>query len=178
MHAALNILSAVNNRLAQVIVIVAALIVLVIVAVVFGGVAIRTVTGHGSAMVQELPPLLVPWLVFPLLGLLLRSDSHIAIDFLPAILPDRSKRMLRIAVALVSLIAGAIFCQAGLEAVSLFQMTGQVTEMELEFPIWWIYLSFPVGFAILMSFALEVALAAFLGKPGTGDAAPAHNPEL
>jgi TRAP-type C4-dicarboxylate transport system permease small subunit len=176
MVAALRLLSPVNDWLARLIAFVSSVIVLIIVVVVFAGVALRFLTGQGHATMQELPPLLMPWLIFPLLGVLLRSESHITVDFLPAILSERPRRFLRVAVAFVALVGGAIFCQAGLEAVELFRLTGQVTEMELEFPIWWVYVSFPVGFAILLSFALEIVLRAITDTPR--ESASAHGAEL
>jgi TRAP-type C4-dicarboxylate transport system permease small subunit len=33
-------------------------------------------------------------------------------------------------------------------------------ELELDIPIWWMYLSFPIGFLILGSFALELTFKA------------------
>jgi TRAP-type C4-dicarboxylate transport system permease small subunit len=34
-------------------------------------------------------------------------------------------------------------------------------ELEIEIPIWWMYLAFPVGFAILISFVVEMILEKF-----------------
>ena len=164
MKLALQGLRAVNNVLYRIVAVVAALLVAVMVVVVFGGAAIRNLTGIGFGMVQELPPMLVPWVVFPMAGVLLRFDAHITVDFLPSLLSSTGVRILRFLVAAVAVIAGGIFFIAGLEAVSLFRLTGQVTEMDWEFPIWWIYLSFPVGFAMLISFAVENMLDAVVGE--------------
>jgi TRAP-type C4-dicarboxylate transport system permease small subunit len=35
-------------------------------------------------------------------------------------------------------------------------------ELELDIPIWWMYLSFPVGFAILALFSIEMTIQAIL----------------
>ena len=51
-----------------------------------------------------------------------------------------------------------IFFIAGNEAVALFRRLGQLMELEIELPIWWMYLAFPTGFAILFLFALELFL--------------------
>ena len=51
-----------------------------------------------------------------------------------------------------------VFFVAGLEATQLYFMLGQVMDLEIEIPIWLIYLAFPTGFAILALFALELAL--------------------
>ena len=47
---------------------------------------------------------------------------------------------------------------AGNEAVALFRRLGQLMELEIELPIWWMYLAFPTGFAILALFAVELML--------------------
>ena len=43
----------------------------------------RYISGTGYDWFIELPPALVPWLVFPLLGPLLRSGAHIKVDLVP-----------------------------------------------------------------------------------------------
>ena len=51
---------------------------------------------------------------------------------------------------------------AGIDATSLYFRLGQVMELEIEIPIWWVYLAFPTGFAILAIFALELILSEIL----------------
>ena len=160
MRPILRTLRAVNNLLDVAVRSAGALIVAFMVVTVFGGAVTRYFTGIGYNMVMELPPMLMPWLIFPVAGVLLRSGSHIAVDFLPDRLSPKPARALRALIAAIAMLAGALFCYAGYEATSLFRMVGQRTEMEWSFPIWWIYLSFPVGFAILTSFAFENLLAA------------------
>lgn len=164
MRSFLSTLQKINNAIYQVAVVVSAILLGFAVLVVSGGGITRYVTGRGFSMVQELPPMLMPWIVFPLAGALIRTGAHITVDLLPTLLDARMKRVLNAALAVIALIAGFVFCTAGMEAVDLFWLTGQVTEMEVEFPIWWIYLSFPVGFAILMLAALEALLSAILGE--------------
>jgi TRAP-type C4-dicarboxylate transport system permease small subunit len=45
-------------------------------------------------------------------------------------------------------------------------------ELEIDIPIWWMYLSFPVGFIILALFALELTFQAIydLNQKETKDA--------
>lgn len=171
MRAILRPLQAVNNQLERVVMILGGVLVAFMVIIVFGGAATRYVTGIGFSVVLELPPMLMPWLVFPLAGALLRSDSHIAVDFLPDRLDGRGRRILRAGVSAIAAAAAVIFTIAGVDAVNLFKMIGQMTEMEWEFPIWWIYLSFPVGFAILFLFAIENLLKALVGGGANGGGA-------
>lgn len=119
---------------------------------------VRYASGTGYDWFIELPPALVPWLVFPLLGPLLRSGAHIQVDLMPNILTGRPRLLLSLFVYAIMLAGSVIFFIAGNEAVALFQRLGQLMELEIELPIWWMYLAFPTGFAILFLFALELFL--------------------
>jgi TRAP-type C4-dicarboxylate transport system permease small subunit len=164
-----------NDRLSDAIVFVCKLIVASWVLALFVGAVTRYLTGVGYDWVQELPPILVPWVVFPLAGVLLRRDGHITVDFLPLVMGAGGRRVLRIIVAAIALGASIVFMIAGHEATLLFRSMGQLTQMELEFPLWYIYLSFPVGFALMANFAFEVLLFELLGRDrGLADA---HKPE-
>jgi TRAP-type C4-dicarboxylate transport system permease small subunit len=48
--------------------------------------------------------------------------------------------------------------KAGIDATLLYFRLGQLMELELDIPIWWMYLSFPVGFAIMTLFSIELLL--------------------
>lgn len=176
MRSILTTLVRINNVIERVVIALGALIVAAMVLIVFGGAVTRYITGAGFGFVVELPPMLMPWLVFPLAGVLMRGGTHITVDFLPEKLGTGGLRVLRAVIALIAIGAGATFVVAGWYATSLFRDIGQVTEMEWEFPIWYIYLSFPVGFAILISFALENLLRALTGlvDPGGGGSAGVH----
>ena len=118
----------------------------------------RYVSGTGYDWFIELPPALVPWLVFPLMGPLLRSGSHIQVDLMPNLLAGKRRLLLRLFVFSTVLVGAAIFFLAGNDAVALFRRLGQLMELEIELPIWWMYLAFPTGFAILFLFSLELLL--------------------
>ncbi len=118
----------------------------------------RFVSGTGYDWLIELPPALVPWLVFPLLGPLLRSGHHIQVDFLPALASPENGRILKLICYAIAFGASIIFLLAGGEAVALFRRLGQLMELEIEIPIWWMYMAFPVGFAMLALFSLELML--------------------
>ena len=167
------ILMRINTMIQRTVIVAGALLVAAMVLIVFGGAITRYVTGIGFGLVIELPPKMMPWLVFPLAGVLMRGGTHIAVDFLPEQLGARNLRVLRVVIALIAIGAGVTFVIAGWEATSLFRDVGQMTEMEWEFPIWYIYLSFPVGFAILISFAVENLLRALTGFDQSGGDGPA-----
>jgi TRAP-type C4-dicarboxylate transport system permease small subunit len=56
------------------------------------------------------------------------------------------------------LIGSALFFRAGIDATVLYYNMGQILEIQLEVPIWWMYLAFPTGFFILTTFATELVL--------------------
>ncbi|MDF1737063.1 MAG: TRAP transporter small permease [Minwuia sp.] len=126
----------------------------------------RHVTGRGYAWMNDLPPFLLPWCVFPLMGVLLRSGRHISVDVAPTLLPARPAQLLRLVVGVIALVSGVYFCNAGIEATGFFRMLGEVTETEIQFPFWFLYAAFPTGFGILALFALEMVLREILGLAG------------
>ena len=158
----LYVLLAINNILNRVILWLATIIVALMVLALSLSALTRYVSGIGYDWFIELPPVLTSWLVFPLLGPLLVQGKHIKVDFLTSILSDKSKIILRIFVALVALMAGLIFCKAGIDATVLYYNLGQKMELEIDVPIWWMYLAFPTGFLILILFSTQMFLEEIL----------------
>ena len=85
-------LRAVNNFLASASLALAMLIIFIMVAALFLSAATRFITGTGFAWFIELPPVLVSWLVFPLLGPLLKKGQHIKVDFLTPLLSKKIRK--------------------------------------------------------------------------------------
>ena len=159
-------LRAVNNYLASASMMLAMLIIFIMVAALFLSATTRFITGTGFAWFIELPPVLVSWLVFPLLGPLLKKGQHIKVDFLTPILSKKSKIILFFIVNLVAFISACIFFKAGLDATIMYYNLGQVMEIEISIPIWWMFLAFPVGFFILALFSLELMFENLLNLLG------------
>ena len=158
----LYVLLAINNILNRVILWLATIIVALMVLALSLSALTRYVSGIGYDWFIELPPVLTSWLVFPLLGPLLVQGKHIKVDFLTSILSDKSKIILRMFVAIVALMAGLIFCKAGIDATVLYYNLGQKMELEIDVPIWWMYLAFPIGFLILILFSTQMFLEEIL----------------
>ena len=158
----LYVLLAINNILNKVILWLATIIVALMVLALSFSALTRYVSGIGYDWFIELPPVLTSWLVFPLLGPLLVQGKHIKVDFLTSILSDKSKIILRMFVAIVALMAGLIFCKAGIDATVLYYNLGQKMELEIDVPIWWMYLAFPTGFLILILFSTQMFLEEIL----------------
>ena len=158
----LYVLLAINNILNRVILWLATIIVALMVLALSLSALTRYVSGIGYDWFIELPPVLTSWLVFPLLGPLLVQGKHIKVDFLTSILSDKSRIILRMFVAIIALMAGLIFCKAGIDATVLYYNLGQKMELEIDVPIWWMYLAFPTGFLILILFSTQMFLEEIL----------------
>ena len=160
-------LRAIKNLLAKVAISLAMFIVFLMVAALTLSATTRFITGTGFAWFIELPPVMVSWLVFPLLGPLLKQGQHIKVDFLSHYLSEKSKNIIGTIVNLIALISACVFFKAGVDATTMYYNLGQMMELEINIPIWWMFLAFPVGFLILALTSLELILDNFkklLGK--------------
>ena len=148
----------INEILSKITFFIAMAIVCVMVLALSASALTRYISGHGFDWFIELPPALVSWLVFPMLGPLLKTGNHIEVDFVSTILSAKSIKYVKFSVYLISFISSFIFFKAGLEATLLFYNLGQMMELEIDVPIWIMFLSFPVGFMIMGLFSLELFL--------------------
>ena len=148
----------INGILSKITFFIAMAIVCVMVLALSASALTRYISGHGFDWFIELPPALVSWLVFPMLGPLLKTGNHIEVDFLSTILSEKNIKYIKFFVYLISFISSFIFFKAGLEATLLFYNLGQMMELEIDVPIWIMFLSFPVGFIIMGLFSLELIL--------------------
>ena len=87
---------------------------------------------------------------------MLKKGQHIKVDFLSPLLSKKNKEILFLVVNLVALISACIFFKAGIDATMMYFNLGQVMEIEITIPIWWMFLAFPVGFLILALTSLEL----------------------
>jgi TRAP-type C4-dicarboxylate transport system permease small subunit len=161
-----------NDVLAAVIVSIASALMLVIVLAPFVAAVVRYWTGQGYDWLAELPPQLLPWVVFPLVGVLLRRERHIAVDVLPHFLDGARLRWLRTSVMAISLAGCLVFAIFGVSAVRFFARLGQISTTEIEFPLWWLYVSYPLGFALAANFCLEAMLQQIAGRAAPALASP------
>ena len=148
----------INGILSKITFFIAMAIVCVMVLALSASALTRYISGHGFDWFIELPPALVSWLVFPMLGPLLKTGNHIEVDFVSTILSAKSIKYVKFSVYLISFISSFIFFKAGLEATLLFYNLGQMMELEIDVLIWIMFLSFPVGFIIMGLFSLELLL--------------------
>lgn len=126
----------------------------------------RVLIGISFAVLNDLPPQLVPWVVFPMMGVLLRRERHITVDFLPALLAGRWRAALDVLVAVLVGAASISFLMGGIEALEFFIRLNQRSDTGLNFPLWWLYAAFPTGFAILLWFSVEKLVWGLFGLVG------------
>ena len=93
---------------------------------------------------------------------MLKKGQHIQVDFLTPLLSDKSKKILNLSVNLIALISACIFFISVLDATQLYYNLGQMLDIEISVPIWWMFLAFPVGFFILGLVSLELLIDNFL----------------
>lgn len=153
-----------NDLLERIVVALACVLVAVIVLLPFAGVVVRWITGEGYAFLAETAPQLVPWVVFPMIGVLLRCDGHIAVDMLPHFLRGGALTALRVAVLALCLAGTAAMGWFGVRTTSFFAGLGQMSTTEIEFPLWYLYLSYPVGLLLAANFCLEAVIGESLGR--------------
>ncbi len=115
----------------------------------------RYVVGSSRAFMEELPRLLVPFIVFPMMGVLLRLKKHINVEILPERLTGKSRSLLLIVVYSLVIAVAIQFLIAGIIAVQRYYDLGYETHTEIVFKLWATYLPFPIGFGLLILFALE-----------------------
>lgn len=153
-----------NDILEWIIVTVACVMVAVIVLLPFVGVVVRWITGEGYSFLAETSPQLVPWVVFPMIGVLLRCDGHIAVDMLPQFLKGRSQTILRIVVLAICVGACVAMAWFGMRTTALFAKLGQLSTTEIEFQLWYLYSSYPIGLLLAANFCLESLIGESLGS--------------
>ena len=156
MEKAFEVYRRVTDFLFRVILGLAALIVGLDVLSIFLEAAGRYVVGSSRAFMEELPRLMVPFVVFPMMGVLLKAKRHIAVDILPERLKGKARSLLMITVYSVVVAVAIQFFIAGILAVRYYHEMGFETHTEIIFKLWVTYLPFPIGFGLLILFALEM----------------------
>ena len=125
---------------------------------IFGAVIFRFF-GIAFSFLEEYPRLLSSGVAFLGVGGLLRRGRHINVEFLPTRLKGRALARLEIVLFLSCAVAAAFLLISSTEAMFYLRQLGEVTVSEIEIPIWWVYLSQFIGFALLLFVSLELTIA-------------------
>ena len=99
------------------------------------------------------------------------TEEEIFIDFdliifvapnISSLVSPNANKYIKISMNITAFLASLVFFKAGFDATMLYYRLGQMMELELDIPIWWMYLSFPVGFVILALFSIEMTIQSIL----------------
>jgi C4-dicarboxylate transporter DctQ subunit len=116
----------------------------------------RTFFSRTWGLMEELPSLFMPYLVFLLLGVALKRNLHVSVDLLPALLKGRAKAVLDAVIHLATGVGSCILLYGAFLGVKGFYHMGFRTTTEIAFPIWIFYLALVIGFGLLFFFAAEM----------------------
>ena len=137
---------------------VAAVAMIVIASVIF-----RYVLNDSIAWAEDAAKFLMVWLAFIGAPLGFRHGAHVAIELLPPGLPPVLKRAVRFLVhAIVLMLMMMLAWQSWLFALNGW---AQVALTVGDISMFWIFLSMPIGAAIMAMTALELLLMTLLGLP-------------
>lgn len=118
-------------------------------AILFGNVVLRYFFAQGLVWAEESVRYLIIWMVFVGGAMAARQSSHINVDVVVNLLPERIRR-----IALVGIFAAASLFSLALtvwswDLVLTIKASGQITP-GLYMPTYWAYLAIPVG-ALMMA---------------------------
>ena len=116
----------------------------------------RTFFSRTWGLMEELPSLFMPYLVFLLLGVALKRNLHVSVDLLPAFLKSRAKTVLEAIIYLATGVGSCFLLYGAMLGVKGFYQMGLGTTTEIAFPLWIFYLSLVVGYGLLVFFAAEM----------------------
>jgi C4-dicarboxylate transporter DctQ subunit len=116
----------------------------------------RTFFSRTWGLMEELPSLFMPYLVFLLLGVALKRNLHVSVDLLPAFLKGRAKAALEAIISLAAGVGSCFLLYGAMLGVKGFYQMGLRTTTEIAFPLWVFYLSLVIGFGLLVLFAAEM----------------------
>jgi TRAP-type C4-dicarboxylate transport system permease small subunit len=107
-------------------------------------------------LMEELPSLFMPYLVFLLLGVALKRNLHVSVDLFPAFLKGRAKAVLEAVIYLTTGVGSCFLLYGAMLGVKGFYQMGLRTTTEIAFPLWFFYLALAIGFGLLFFFAAEM----------------------
>ena len=122
----------------------------------------RTFFSRTWGLMEELPSLFMPYLVFLLLGVALKRNLHVSVDLLPALLKGRAKTVIEAVIYLATGVGSCFLLYGAMLGVKGFYQMGLGTTTEIAFPLWIFYLSLVIGFGLLVLFAAEMFVKSIL----------------
>lgn len=117
--------------------------------VLFANVILRFIFKAGLVWAEEYARFAIIWIVCGGCGAAVRTDSHMRITAIPDAIKNQTvKRLLFLFVYVACLAFSLLMLTAGARLIASMQANNQVSPA-MEIPLWWIYLSIPVGGAVM-----------------------------
>lgn len=123
----------------------------------------RYVFGNSFTWTEELSRYLFIWLIFLTIGISFKENKHISIDVVLDILPPFVQKVVKQLNYIVLLAISILFVWEGYVMVAQMQMFGQ-TSANLQLPMWWVYLSLPVGFLLTIIRLIQASIILWTQK--------------
>ncbi|MBM4761088.1 TRAP transporter small permease [Bacillus sp. B15-48] len=127
----------------------------------------RYVFGDSITWTEELSRYLFIWLIFLTIGIGFKENKHIGIDIVLDLLPKTLQKLIRQLTYILVLVLSLLFVWEGYILVLQMQMFGQ-TSANLQLPMWWVYLSLPVGFLLSTIRLIQASINLWLHKSEEG----------
>lgn len=122
----------------------------------------RTLFSRTWGLMEELPALFMPYVVFLLLGVALKCNLHVSVDLLPTFLKGQAKAILMAIIYLAIGMGSCLLLYGAILGVRGFYQMGLKTTTEIAFPLWIFYLSLVLGFGLLILFAAEMFVGSII----------------
>jgi TRAP-type C4-dicarboxylate transport system permease small subunit len=113
---------------------------------------------------NEFPPRILAFVVFPLFGVIYRSKRHVAVEFVSDRLRETPSKMLSLFINILMVYGSYIIGRGAIELMASFYATGSMSHTEFRVPMWIFATSLVMGaiFLLLCSIELMVADALWL----------------
>lgn len=106
--------------------------------------------GFGSlSWVLEITEFMLPALICASAPWLMFRGSHIRLDLLRLLVPNKVSYVADKITAVVATLSAAIFTWYALKLLLISKASGNMIIKALIFPEWWVYIPVPIGFALL-----------------------------
>lgn len=126
-------------------------------------VVLRYVFDTGLIWALEATTYLFGWLVLIGMSMGVRTNSHIAVDLLLAVLPQRARKAAVLIAIALSLLYALLMLYGSATLISQLRAFGSLAH-DIPLPRWVLLLSLPVGFALLSLRILQIAVGVVRGS--------------
>lgn len=114
--------------------------------------------GASFSFSQELPRLMQSFLAFLVVAALLKSGGHVAVDILTIKASGKQLAVYELIAFVSTTVAALVLLASSIDALGASRAFGEQSETEYRIPVWYIYTSQVVGFALLSLASIGLAI--------------------